>query len=349
MMRKAISRLAEGRDLSREEAREAMRVMTAGEAGDAQVAALLMGLRVKGETAAELAGLAEGMREAALKVPLNGEEVADNCGTGGDGKGTFNISTAAAFIAAGAGARVAKHGNRAVSSRCGSADVLEALGINVELTPQQAARCLEETGMTFLFAPLFHPAMRHVMEARRQMGIPTAFNMLGPLANPAGAAFQVVGASSIRRASLIAGALAELGTRRALVVSGADGTDEFTTVTSNQVWEVREGGVISYLLDPGELGLRRAEPGDLSGGDAEENARVILSVLEGRDGPALDACLLNAAAVLLVCGLSPDLRSGLQRARDSVLEGKALEKLRMLRSFTAKCRNAEEAKEVSGA
>lgn len=347
MIRQAISRVAEGGDMRREEALEVMRCMARGEAGDAQIAGLLMGLRVKGETAEELAGLAEGMREAALEVPVKSGPVADNCGTGGDGTGTFNISTAAAFIAAGAGMRVAKHGNRAVSSRCGSADVLEALGVNLELTPAQAGECLDRVGMTFLFAPLFHPAMRHVMPARRELGVPTVFNLLGPLANPARASVQVVGVGSSRRAPLVAQALSELGVSRALVVNGLDGMDELSVTANSQVWDVRPGGVVSYLLDPRELGIPRRRPEELRGGSAEDNARIVREVLEGREGAALDACLLNAAALLLAGGMAGDLASALRLAVESVSEGKALEKLRLLVDFTRQCSPGKKAKGAS--
>ena len=347
MMKEMIAMLSEGRDLSREDAREAMRLMTRGEASDAQIAAFLMGLRMKGESPAELAGMAEGLREAALQVPTGGQPAGDNCGTGGDGSGTFNISTAAAFIAAGAGVRVAKHGNRAVSSRCGSADVLEALGVNIELTPQQAASCLDEVGMVFLFAPLFHPAMRHVMGARRELGIPTAFNLLGPLVNPAGASFQVVGANSPRRAGLLAGALAELGKRRALVVHGDDGTDELTPAASNHVWEVKERALRSYLLDPRELGLPRCRLEDLRGGDARQNARIVMEALQGRQGPVLDACLLNASALLVAGEMAGDFSEALELARASVDSGQALERLRRLQEFTTGCLRAHPAKETA--
>ncbi len=349
MIKRVIAALSEGRDLNREEAREAMRQMTRGEATDAQIAAFLMGLRMKGETAEELAGMAEGMREAALRLPGEGEGVGDNCGTGGDGRGTFNISTISAFISAGAGLRVAKHGNRSVSSRCGSADVLEELGVNIELTPEQAAACLDSVGMVFLFAPLFHPAMRHVMKARRDMGIPTVFNMLGPLANPAGVSFQLLGASSPKRAALLAGALAELGTPRGLVVHGSDGTDELTTAASNHVWEVKCGSVTPYLLDPRDLGLPRCRPEDLRGGDAAENARIAMRVLRGEKGPALDVCLLNAAALLLAGEAAEDLPAALRLARSSVEKGRALEKLRRLVEFTAACRGEKRPREAAHA
>lgn len=339
MVVSALPRLAAGGSLEREEAREVMLTLMRGEASDAQIAALLMGLRVKGESPDELAGFAEAMRESAVELRVEGGPLADTCGTGGDGMGTFNISTTAAFIAAGAGLRIAKHGNRGVSSRCGSADVLEALGVRVEIEPERVRECIESVGMGFLYAPRFHPAMRHVMPARREMGIPTVFNLLGPLTNPAHATCQVLGASTAERASLLAHTLASLGVERAFVVHGSDGMDEFTIAGANQVWEIRQGEVTNYLVDPEDLGIPRATAAELAGGDADENARIVRSILSGEEqGPRLRVSLLNAAAVLVAGGLAEDLRDGLGLAESAVRQGAALKILERMVGFT----NAEE-------
>jgi anthranilate phosphoribosyltransferase len=335
MVAAALPRLAAGRSLEREEAREVMLALMRGEASDAQIGALLMGLRMKGESPEELAGFAEAMRDSAVELKVDNGPVADTCGTGGDGKGTFNISTAAAFIAAGAGLRIAKHGNRAVTSSCGSADVLEALGVRVEAEPARVKECVEGAGMGFLFAPRFHPAMRHVMPARREMGIPTVFNMLGPLTNPARASFQVLGVSTAERAVLMAGTLAELGVERAFVVHGSDGMDEFTTTGANRVWEVREGEVAEYLLDPQELGIPRASLEELRGGTPAENAEIVRAVLSGReDGARLQVCLLNAAAVLVAGGKAEGFGEGLDLAAEAVRQGAALAVLERMASLS---------------
>ncbi len=334
MVTAALPRLATGGNLERGEAREVMLALFRGEATDAQIGALLMGLRAKGESPEELAGFAEAMRESAVRLEVEGSPVADTCGTGGDGKGTFNISTAAAFIAAGAGLRIAKHGNRAVTSGCGSADVLEALGIRIDLGPERVKECIESVGMGFMFAPLFHPAMRHVMPARRELGIPTVFNMLGPLTNPAGAPFQVLGASTPERASLLAHTLAELGTERAFVVHGSDGMDELTTTGVNHVWDVRRGTLSDYDIDPRDLGIPRADGEELRGGGAAENAVIIRSVLEGVEGPRLRVSLLNAAAVLTAAGRAEDLREGLAMAESAVRDGSATEVLDQMTEFS---------------
>jgi anthranilate phosphoribosyltransferase len=331
-----ISRLAAGESLRREEARATMLHLMRGEASDAQIAALLVALKMRGETALEIAGFAEGMREAATIIQPGVAPLLDTCGTGGDGLATFNISTVAAFIAAGAGAYVAKHGNRGVSSPCGSADVLEALGVGIELEPEEVRACIEEVGIGFLFAPRFHPAMRHVMRARREMGIPTAFNLLGPLTNPAGAEAQVLGVGSREKAPLLAQALSEMGVKRAMVVHGEDGMDELSTTSPTQVWEIGPAGVNHYLFDPRDLGIARADLRDLAGGDAGENARIIRDeILAGMLGPRRDVALLNAAAALVVAGKAAGLREGITLAERSVDSGAALRKLEELAAFTA--------------
>ncbi|MEW6555581.1 MAG: anthranilate phosphoribosyltransferase [Actinomycetota bacterium] len=330
-----IGRLTSGGSLDREGARETMRCLMRGEASDAQIASLLTALKMRGETAQEIAGFAEGMREAATAIRPEVRPLLDTCGTGGDGLCTFNISTAAAFIAAGAGAYIAKHGNRGVSSPCGSADVLEALGVTVELAPEEVRTCIEEVGIGFMFAPNFHPAMRHVMRARREMGVPTAFNLLGPLTNPAGAEVQVLGVGMGDKASLVAHALAEMGVKRAMVVHGEDGMDEFSTTSPTRVWEIGPGGVRFYRFDARELGIPRADLRDLVGGDAADNARIIAGeVLTGGPGPRRDIAVLNAAAALTVAGLAGGLREGVTIAERSIDSGAALGKLRELASLT---------------
>jgi anthranilate phosphoribosyltransferase len=340
----AIRRLTAGEILEREEARETMRSLMRGEASDAQIAALLTALRMRGETAQEIAGFAEGMREAATTIRPEVAPLLDTCGTGGDGLSTFNISTAAAFIVAGAGVYVAKHGNRGVSSACGSADVLEALGVGIELEPEDVRACIEHLGIGFLFAPRFHPAMRYVMRARREMGIPTAFNLLGPLTNPAGAEAQVLGVSIGEKAPLMAQALAEMGVKRAMVVHGEDGMDELSTTSPTRVWEIGPGGLDTYRFEPGDMGIARADLRDLAGGDAEVNARIIRDeVLAGVNGPRRDIAALNAAAALMMAGKADSLREGMVLAERSIDSGAALHKLDELArlSGTMAARNAE--------
>lgn len=331
-----ISRLTAGESLEREEAREVMLRLMRGEASDAQIAAMLTALTMRGETAQEIAGFAEGMREAAAAIRPRVAPLLDTCGTGGDGLSTYNISTAAAFIAAGAGAYVAKHGNRGASSPCGSADVLEALGVRIDLEPDDVRTCIETLGIGFLFAPRFHPAMRHVMKARREMGVPTAFNLLGPLTNPAGAGAQVLGVGMRDKAPLVAGALAEMGARRAMVVHGEDGMDEISTTSPTLVWEIGPRGMESYRLDAADLGIARARPRDLAGGGAADNARIIRDeVLAGRRGPRRDIAALNAAAALVVAGRADDLREGMELAERSIDSGAAREKLDGLACLSA--------------
>ncbi len=329
-----LSRVVEGEHLRFEEARELMGVLMRGEASEAQIAALLVGLKMKGERPEEIAGFAMGMRDAALPVSIDGGQVGDTCGTGGDRKGSFNISTTAACIAAGAGLRIAKHGNRAISSACGSADVLEALGVKIELPPEKVKECVERVGLGFIYAPHFHPAMRHVMKTRKELGFPTIFNLLGPLTNPARVSFQVLGVHSPEKGPLMAQALARMPLAKALVVHGSDGMDELTICGSNLVWEIRGGEVKHYELDPGELGIPRANPASFKGGNAEENARILRKVLQGEEGPRLRVSLLNAAAALVAGEKAGDFKEGLRLAERSVREGAALSKLEELVAFT---------------
>ncbi|RJP31026.1 MAG: anthranilate phosphoribosyltransferase [Actinobacteria bacterium] len=335
MIAEVISRLTAGDRLSREEARGTMLFLMRGEASDAQIAALLTALKMRGETVQELTGFAQGMREAANTISPAATPLLDTCGTGGDGLSTFNISTAAAFVAAGAGVYVAKHGNRAVTSACGSADVLEALGVDITLQAEEVRECIEEVGIGFLFAPSFHPAMRHVMRARREMGIPTAFNLLGPLTNPAGAESQLLGVGTREKAPLLAEALAELGTKRAMVVHAEDGMDELSTTSPTLVWDINPEGVRHFRCEPGELGMTRASLRDIAGGSADTNANIIREeVLAGRRGPRRDIAVLNAAAAIVVAGKAGDLVEGIYMAEGSIDSGAAMAKLEGLVGFT---------------
>jgi anthranilate phosphoribosyltransferase len=331
----AISKLVELQNLTEEEAAQAMRQIMEGGATPAQIAAFLTGLRIKGETIEEITGCARVMREKATPIRAPYPNVIDTCGTGGDGAQTFNISTTAAFVVAGAGVPVAKHGNRAISSRCGSADLLQALGVTIELSPEMTEQCLAEVGLTFLFAPLFHSAMKNAIGPRREIGVRTIFNILGPLTNPAGAKHQILGVSRQELAEPMARVLGNLGSARAFVVHGADGLDEITTTGETHITVLDEGDISPTVISPEQFGLRRAPLGALGGGDAQQNAAISLAVLEGKQGPHRDVVLLNAAAALAVAGTVPDLQAGLRMAARVIDSGAALEKLRRLQRFTA--------------
>ena len=324
-----LHRVASGENLSAEEAQAAMSVLLEGGASDAQIAGFLVALRMKGETAPELAGFARAMRERVIFVDA-GADVIDTCGTGGDGPNTFNISTAAALVMAGAGARVAKHGNRSISSQCGSADVLEALGVRISIAPAEAAQAVREIGIGFLFAPNLHPAMRHAQPVRRELKMRTVFNLLGPLANPARARAQLIGAPSPRAAQLMAEALAELGTDHAFVVHGHDGLDEITTTGPTDVFEIWTGRVEKHLWMPADFHVRRASLGELVGGDRDCNAQITRQILAGATGPHRDIALVNAAAGLVAAGLVPDLNAGMTAAAAAIDSGAAAEKLAAL-------------------
>jgi anthranilate phosphoribosyltransferase len=342
----ALHRIADHRQsLDREQARAVMAEVLAGEATDAQIAALLVALHMKGETVEEIVGFAEAIRAAAtpLRVHPNSmvdvsdterDALVDTCGTGGDTSGTFNISTASALVAAGAGVRVAKHGNRSVTSKCGSADVMEALGVNLGLPPARLAACLDEVGMVFLFAPAMHSAMKYAQPARRELRLRTVFNLLGPLTNPAHANGQVVGVYSAELVEKLAEALSLLGLRRALVVHGNDGLDEITITSSTRVAEVRDGSVRGYEVTPEELGVKRASLGDLAGGDAAANAAIIREILEGKKSPRRDVVLLNAAAALVAGGKADRLSDAVPLAAAAIDSGHAAKKLEALVRFT---------------
>jgi anthranilate phosphoribosyltransferase len=322
-----IGRLLRRQDLPAELAERAMATILAGEATDAQIAGFAVALRAKGETSEELAALVRTMLRfgETVDIPLDGPggPVVDTCGTGGDRSGTVNISTLAALVVAGAGVRVAKHGNRAASSACGSADLLEALGVTIDLGPPGVARCVDEAGIGFCFAPKFHPALRFAGPARRELGTPTTFNFLGPLANPAGVRRRVVGVSDRSMAERMAQTLADLGVERAMVFCGGDGLDELTTTTVSEVWDLDDAVVRTYTLDPVDYGIARAEPGDLLGGDAAANVAIAEQMLDGEPGAVRDIVALNAAAALVVAGAAADLGTGLEQAITSVEAGKA--------------------------
>ncbi len=326
MIREAIEKVVAGSDLTRDEAAMVMEEIMTGQATPAQFGALMTALRLKGETVSEIAGFASVMRRMATAVSPR-RPVVDTCGTGGDGHGTFNISTTAAFVAAGAGAIVAKHGNRSMTSRCGSADVLEALGVNITLTPAQVEACLDEAGIGFMFAQVFHPAMKFAAGPRREIGIRTVFNILGPLTNPAGAHAQVLGVAAPVLVERMAEALALLGSHHALVVHGEDGIDEISICAPTRISEVRDGEIRSYTIAPEDFGFSRASLDDVRGGDAATNASIVRSVLSGADGPRRKVVLLNAAAALVASDLADDLAEGVALAAEAIDSGAAAERL----------------------
>ncbi len=341
-MREALQKLVGGEDLEQHEAEMVMADIMDGRATPAQIGALLAGLRLKRETAAEIRGFALAMRARAELVPTRHELVADTCGTGGDGAQTFNISTTAAFVVAGAGVPVAKHGNTAVSSRCGSADVLRHLGANLDLTPAQMGACLDEVGIAFLFAPHLHRAMRHAAGPRKELGIRTVFNILGPLTNPVRPRVQVLGVFDPAAAELVAEALSGLEVERAFVVHGAGGLDEVSPAGPAKVWEVRPGSVRAGVLDPAELGFARAGAESLAGGSPADNARITLEILQGASGPQRDAVLLNAGLTLLAAGRAGDMAQAVRLAAECLDSGAARERLARLIAFTGRCKHAEQ-------
>lgn len=334
MIKEALAGLLAGRDLPRETAKEVMDEIMQGEATPAQVGGFLVGLRMKGETAEEITGCAEAMRAHAVAVSPARPRLIDTAGTGGDGAGTLNLSTAAALVAAAAGVGVAKHGNRAVSSECGSADVLEALGFSLDLDPSTIARSIDELGFGFLFAPVHHPAMRYAAPIRKELAARTVFNILGPLTNPVGATSQLVGVYAPELVPLIANVLTLLGTERALVVHGAEGIDELSPAGPNMVQEVVGGTVSESVVDPLDFGISRCHPSDLAGGAPSENAAAIRAVFDGKRGPRRDAILLNASAALLVAGLVQDLAEGYAVAAEAVDSGAAGARVDQLAAFT---------------
>jgi anthranilate phosphoribosyltransferase len=329
-----LSRLARGEVLTRDQARAAMDVIMSGSAPPAQIGAFLMGLRQRGETAEEIAGAVDSLRAHALTVRSSKRPLLDTCGTGGDESGTFNISTAAAFVVAGAGVAVAKHGNRSISSRCGSADVLEALGARIDLPPEGAAACLETTGVGFFFAPVHHGAMRHAAQVRKDLGIRTLFNLLGPLANPAGVTHQLLGVYDPRLTETVAEVLGLLGIEGAMVVHGSGGLDEISLAGPTQVSELRKGRVRTYAVEPKDFGASTAPLKALRGDDPGMNATLVRSVLGGRAGAPLDAVCVNAGAALAVTGRAGSLADGYRAARESATSGEARRVLEQFVAFT---------------
>ncbi len=334
MIRDAISYLVSGRSLTMEEAASVMEEIMEGEVTPAQFGAFVTALRIKGETVDEIAGLASVMRAKAIRVMI-GEPVVDIVGTGGDHSNTFNISTTAAFVAAGAGVKIAKHGNRAMSSRCGSADVLEVVGVKIDLTAEQVRRCIEEVGIGFMFAPSFHPAMKYAAAPRREIGIRTVFNILGPLTNPARAEYQVIGVPSESLGEKIALALSRLGIKRALVVYGLNGIDEISITDRSSVWELRrDEPVQNYYVSPEDFGFKRAPAGVVAGGTPAENGEILRRVLAGEKTPKRDVVLMNAAAVLVTGGRVGTLQQGTTLAGEVIDSGQAMEKLKRLIEFS---------------
>lgn len=344
MIQEALEKAVRDQDLTRAEAEAAMEDILAGQATESEIAGFLTALHIKGETPEEVVGFAKAMRRRATPIfphgwNHEGEPLVDTCGTGGDARGTFNVSTAAAFVAAGAGVRVAKHGNRSYTSKCGSADVLERLGVRLDLAPDQVARCIEDVGIGFLYAPALQTAMRHAMPVRRALKIRTVFNLLGPLTNPAGASAQVAGVYDAELTELVARALGELGVKRAFVVHGKDGLDEISISDETQVAELRDGLVRSFPVNPEDFGLARAGIEQIQGGDAAENAQIIhkifgRSMLAKEHGPRRDIVLANAAAALVAAGAAADFLEGVRLAAQSIDSGAAREKLDSLVAFT---------------
>jgi anthranilate phosphoribosyltransferase len=334
MIREAIARVVEGQHLTMEEMTLTMEEITSGQATPAQIASLITALRLKGETVEEITAAARVMRDKAVPIKVargpDAPVLVDTCGTGGDQIHTFNISPATAFVVAGAGVRVAKHGNRSVSSSCGSADVCEALGINLDLSPEEVARSVDEHGIGFLFAPALHGTMKHAIGPRREIGIRTIFNILGPLTNPAGAEVQILGVFRKDLPGVMAEVLGKLGCRRALVVHGEDGMDEITTTGSSHVAEWHDGRVRQYKVHPEDFGIPVGTIDEIRGGNAEENARIILELFEGKKGGKRDIVLLNAGAALHAAGSADTIEKGIELARQAIDDGKAMEKLQAM-------------------
>lgn len=333
-MQSAIKAVTEKQNLSAKDMATVMRTIMTGDATPAQIGGFLVGLRMKGETVDEVAAAAAVMRELSTKVEVEKERLVDTCGTGGDSSGSFNISTASAFVVAAAGARVAKHGNRSITSKSGSADVLEAAGVNLELTPEQVADCVNEIGVGFMFAPMHHSAMKHAIGPRKEMAVRTIFNVLGPLTNPAGAPNQVLGVFSKEWVVPLAEVLKQLGSEHVLVVNAEDGLDEISIGSPTLVAELKDGEVKSYTIQPEDFGMQRAELSTIKAADAEDSLNIIKGVLANQSSPAKDIVCLNAGAAIYVAGLVNSLAEGVKRAAEVIAEGKAAEKLQQLVSKT---------------
>jgi len=336
MIKDAIAKLADRLSLTEKEAEQVMNEIMDGAVTPSQIAAYLMGLRLKGESVEEIAGSVRAMRDRAVRIAVGDALVVDTCGTGGDGRHTFNISTTTAFVVAGAGMTVAKHGNRSVSSKSGSADVLSALGVKIDLSPDRVADCINEVGIGFLFAPLYHGAMKHCAGPRQEMGIRTMLNVLGPLTNPAGATVQVLGVYEPRLTELLGKVLMHLGSQHCFVVHGMDGLDEITLTDRTLVSEAKSGVLSNYVISPEEFHLARVSPKELAGGSPQENAKITTDILEGRKGPKRDIVCLNAAPALVAGGMSKTLQEGVQLAARTIDSGAAADKLARLVAFTNK-------------
>ncbi|NQV04328.1 MAG: anthranilate phosphoribosyltransferase [Candidatus Omnitrophica bacterium] len=336
MIKKAIGKIVDGFDLTREEMIACMNEIMTGAASAAQIAGFIVALRLKGETVEEITGAAMVMREKAIRIDAGEGTIVDTCGTGGSGTNAFNISTTAAFVVSGVGLKVAKHGNRGVSSQCGSADVLKGLGVNIDIAPLEVEACINKIGIGFLFAPLFHGAMKYAIGPRREIGVRTIFNILGPLTNPSGADCQVIGVYHADLTEVMANVLKNLGAKRALVVHGADGLDEITITSKTKVSELKNKKVKTFYVKPRDFKMKKASLQDIRGGSIEDNARIVRDVLKGKEGPKQDVVILNAAAALLAGGLAEDFKKGINLARESISSGKALDKLNKLIEFTNK-------------
>jgi len=337
VIQQAIKMVTEGENMNRATAANVMHAIMKGETTPAQISGLLVGLRMKGETVDEITGFAEAMRSSAALISPRSTTIVDTCGTGGDAAGTFNISTTAAIVAAACGVTIAKHGNRSVSSKCGSADVLEALGVRIDVAPADVEKCVNEIGIGFLYAPVFHPAMKHAVGPRREIGVRTVFNVLGPLTNPARATAQVLGVYDPQLIRPMARVLKLLGVKQAFVVHGNDNYDEFSITGNTRVAHLLQGRIEEYTVDPVQLGLARAAPYAIAGGTATRNAAIIRSVLSGEKGPSRDVVLLNAAAALVAGDLADTLAQGLSMAAKAIDDGRAMRKLQQLIDYTQRC------------
>jgi len=333
MIKEAISKIVERRDLTRKEIGRVIEEIMRGQALSSQIASFLTALRMKGETIEEITGAAEVMRKFVTKISVRKRLILDTCGTGGDGFGTFNISTISAFVVCGAGVTVAKHGNRSVTSKCGSADLLEALGVNLNIPKEKIEECIERIGIGFLFAPNLHPAMKYATPVRKEIGIRTVFNLLGPLANPAFASHQLLGVYDKRLLEIFICVLKNLGLKRAMVIWGGDGLDEITTTTETEIFELKDGKIKNYRISPRNFGIKRAKMRDLVGGDTHTNVKICLDILKGELGPKRDIVLLNSGAALYVAGKAKSIKEGIELAKESIDKGKAFKKLEELREF----------------
>ena len=333
-IKEAIKSVIESNHLTQNQAYHVALDIMSGNATDAQIGALLIGLRLKGETIDEITGFVQAMREKATRISCKSKNLVDTCGTGGDCRGTFNVSTISAIVAAGAGCNVAKHGNRSVSSQCGSADLFMKLGVNIEVNPEKVGQCIDENGIGFLFAPMLHIAMKYAIGPRREMGVRTIFNILGPMTNPAGAKRQLLGVFDESIMESMVNTLRKLGSEHVMIVHGEDGLDEITLTGKTTVYELKDGRIKKYVLEPEDVGLERFHLAKLKGGDPDRNAEIAIQILEGKKGPAKDFVLMNAGAVIYVGGMASSLREGIKKARNSIDSGEALKRLEKLKEMT---------------